>query len=205
MCVLTLTRPTHHWYVSYAPVGLRALPIINMHLCSFTLTNKRLTRLFFVLRCVFSIVRYGLSFKNTRKATGSDFIPLKVIRFASNAIDSHLYNVIIKDLETNKYSEEPKTALVRLIFKKNERNKIGNYSPVNIVKRMSIIYERCIHNNLTVKTILSNFISAYKKSYTSNHVLYKTGKNPETLNILCVLFLWISPRLLAMFLMIYLL
>ena len=50
----------------------------------------------------------------------------------------HLYNVIIKDLETNKYSEEPKTALVRLIFKKNERNKIGNYSPVNIVKRMSI-------------------------------------------------------------------
>ena len=83
----------------------------------------------------------------------------------------HLYNVIIKDLETNKYSEEPKTALVRLIFKKNERNKIGNYSPVNIVNRMSIIYERCIHNNLTVKTILSNFISAYKKSYTSSHVL----------------------------------
>ena len=30
---------------------------------------------------------------------------------------------IIKDLEKNKYPEEPKTALVRPIFKKNERNK----------------------------------------------------------------------------------
>ena len=70
-----------------------------------------------------SIVRHGLRFKNPKKATGPDFIPLKVIKFASNVIDSHLYNIIIKDLEKNKYSEEPKTALVRPIFKKNERNK----------------------------------------------------------------------------------
>ena len=164
-----------------------------MHLCSFTLTNKRLTRLFFVLRCVFSIVRYGLSFKNTRKATGSDFIPLKVIRFASNAIDSHLYNVIIKDLETNKYSEEPKTALVRLIFKKNERNKIGNYSPVNIVNRMSIIYERCIHNNLTVKTILSNFISAYKKIlYFKSCLIENWKKSRDTKHFVCTIFMNLS-------------
>ena len=30
---------------------------------------------------------------------------------------------LIKDLEKNRYSEEPKTALVRPIFKKNRRNK----------------------------------------------------------------------------------
>ena len=84
--------------------------------CSPLLTHKRLTRLF--LSCVVvSIVRYGLRLKNPRKATGPDFIPLKVIKFASNVIDSHLYNIIIKDLE------EPKTALVGPIFKKNERNK----------------------------------------------------------------------------------
>ena len=72
---------------------------------------------------VVSIVRHGLRLKNPRKATGPDFIPLKNIKFASNVIDSHLYNIIIKDLEKNKYSEEPKTALVRPIFKKNESNK----------------------------------------------------------------------------------
>ena len=59
---------------------------------------------------VVSIVQYGLRLKNARKATGPDFIPLKVIKFASNVIDSLLYNTTIKDLEKNKYSEEPKTA-----------------------------------------------------------------------------------------------
>ena len=75
-------------------------------------------RAFFVLCCVVSIVRYSLRLENPRKATGPDFISLKVIKFASDVINSHLYNIIIEDLEKNKYSEEPKTALVRPIFKK---------------------------------------------------------------------------------------
>ena len=74
-------------------------------------------------RVVVSIVRYGLRLKNLRKATGPDFIPLKVIKLASSVIDSHLFNIMIKDLEKNKYSEKPKTALIRPIFKKDERNK----------------------------------------------------------------------------------
>ena len=74
--------------------------------CAPLLTNKRLTCLF--LSCVVvSIVRYTFRLKNPRKATGPDFIPLKFIKFASNVIDSHLYDIIIKDLNKNKYSEEP--------------------------------------------------------------------------------------------------
>ena len=43
---------------------------------------------------------------------------------------------------------------------------------------MSNIYERCIHNSLSsyAETILSNFISACKKSYSSNHVLLRLEK-----------------------------
>ena len=70
--------------------------------------------------CAVSIVRYGLTLKNPKKATGADFISLKVIKFALIVINSHLCN-IIKGLEKNKYSEEPKTALVRAIFIKNEK------------------------------------------------------------------------------------
>ena len=117
-------------------------------------------------------VRYDLRLKKPRKATGPDSIPLKVDKFASNVTDSHFYNIIVKDLEKNKYSEEPKTALVRVIFKKNERNKIGNHRLVSILNGMSKINERCIHNSFSsyAETILSNFISACKKSYSSNHV-----------------------------------
>ena len=123
--------------------------------------NKRLTRHF--LSCVVvSVVRYGSRLKNPRKAICTDFIPLKVIKFASNVIDSNLYNIIIKDLERNKYSEEPKTALVRSIFKKNDRietSKIRNYRPVGILNGMSKIYGRCIHNSFSsyAETILIKF------------------------------------------------
>ena len=80
-------------------------------------------RAFFVLCCVVSIVRYDLRLNNPRKATVPDFIPLKVIKFASNDINFHLYKIIKKELEKNKYSKEPKTTLVRPNFRKNERNK----------------------------------------------------------------------------------
>ena len=182
---------------------LRALPIINTRLTclhAFTLINKHLTRLF--LPCfVFLIVRYGFRLKNPRKATGPDFICLKVIQFASSVIDSHLYNITIKDLGKNKYSEESRTALVKPIFKKNERNKIRNYRHfkciISIVNGMPKIHERCIHNSLTsyTVTILANFISAYNKSYSSNHVslrLLENWKKSRDIQHLWVLFLWIS-------------
>ena len=116
---------------------------------------------------------------NPKKATGPDGIPIKAIKYASNAIDSHLSNIIAKDLEINKYSEEPKTALVRPIFLKNERNKIENYRPVSILNGMSKIYERYIHNCLSrhAENILSNFILAYRKTYSSNHVLLRLIEN----------------------------
>ena len=80
----------HHYY---APARLRTL-----RACASLLTNMRLTRLFWSCAVV-SIVRYTLRLKNPRKATGPDFIPLKFIKFASKVIDSHLYNIVIKDLE----------------------------------------------------------------------------------------------------------
>ena len=65
---------------------------------------------------VVSIVKYDLRLKNPRKDTGPDFNSLNVIKFASNVFDSHLYNIIIKNLEKNKYSEEPKTAFTKTHF-----------------------------------------------------------------------------------------
>ena len=54
--------------------------------------------------CCFNL-RYDLRLKNPRKATDLDLIPAKFIKFASNIIDSHLYTIVIKDLEENKKSQ----------------------------------------------------------------------------------------------------
>ena len=65
---------------------------------------------------VVSIVRYNLRLKNSRKATGTDFIPLKLIKFASNAIDSHLYNIIITDLEKKQVLRGAKNSISKTHF-----------------------------------------------------------------------------------------
>ena len=122
---------------------------------------------------------FGL--KNHRKAICPDFIPVKVIKFASIVIDSHLYNTTIRPRKKNKYSEKSKTALVRPIFKKYERKTTGNYRPVNIVNGMFKSHERCIQDSVSpyAERMLSNFMSAYKKSYSSNHVLLRLIANWE--------------------------
>ena len=54
---------------------------------------------------------------------GPNEIPIKIIKTALNVIDSHLRKIMIKDLDTNKFSENAKTALVMPFYKKNDMQK----------------------------------------------------------------------------------
>ena len=116
---------------------------------------------------------------NPKKATGPDGIPIKVIMSANNIIDSHITNIINQDLNIDKYSEEAKTVLVRPLFKKDDRDKIKNYRPVSILNGFSKIYERFLLNSLSeyVENTLSEFIAAYRKTYSSNNVLLRLIEN----------------------------
>ena len=60
-------------------------------------------------------------------------------------------------------------------YKKDDRGKIKNYRPVTLLNGFSKIYKRFLHDSLSNFTdkILSKFVSAYRKSYSSNHVLLK--------------------------------
>ena len=88
--------------------------------------------------------------------------------------DCHLANIINNNISLNKYSKHAKTATVRPIFKKDNRTKIKNYRPVSLLNIFSKIYERLTNY---VDTFLSKFISAYRKSYSSNHVLIRLIEN----------------------------
>ena len=116
---------------------------------------------------------------NPRKATGPDGIPVKILRIARNVIDSHLTNIINRDIKENKFSEDAKTTLVRPLYKKNDRDKIQNYRPVSILNGFSKVYESYLLNSLSnhIEKILSNFIAAYRKTYSSSHVLIRLIEN----------------------------
>ena len=69
--------------------------------------------------------------------------------------------------------------MVRPTYKKKSRHQVENYRPVSILNAFSKIYERYIHNSLIpfVDNFLSVFISAYRQTYSSNHVLIRLIEN----------------------------
>ena len=116
---------------------------------------------------------------NAKKATGPDKIPPKIVRLSANIIDSHLTNIINSDLLKDSFSEDAKTASVRPIFKKKERDKIENYRPVSILNCFSKIYEKFLLEAFKpfIDTFLSEYIAAYREHYSSNHVLIRLIEN----------------------------
>ena len=112
---------------------------------------------------------------NPNKLIGPDRIPLKITKTAANVIDSRLTYIINKDFKEHKFSENAKTALVKPIYKKYDGDKIKNYRPVTLLNGFSKIYERFLRDSLFNFTdkILSKFVSAYRKSDSSNHDLLK--------------------------------
>ena len=106
------------------------------------------------------------------KATGPGDIPVKFIKLSANVIDSHLANIINKDIDLNCYSENAKIADARPIFKKDERTEVKTYPLVSLLNIFSKIYERFF----TFLLFLSEIISAYPKTYSTNHVLIENWK-----------------------------
>ena len=116
---------------------------------------------------------------NSKKATGPDGIPIKIVKLSANVIDTYVTHIINSDLTSASFSEEAKIASVRPIFKKKSRTNIENYRPVSILNAFSKVYEKYIHEKLIPFTnkFLSKFISAYRKTYSSNHVLIRLIEN----------------------------
>ena len=81
-------------------------------------------------------------------------------------------NIINKDIDLNCYSENAKIADARPIFKKDERTEVKTYSLVSLLNIFSKIYERFF----TFLFFLSEIISAYRKTYSTNHVLIENWK-----------------------------
>ena len=88
---------------------------------------------------------------NSRKATGPDKIPPKIVKMSANIIDSHLTNIINSDLKRNAFSDSAEVASIRPIFKgRGERTEIENYRPVSILNCFSKVCERFIHENCVI-------------------------------------------------------
>ena len=141
--------------------------------------NINIVEKFTIKEATVSDINTLLKSVNTKKATGPDNIPPKLVKLSANVIDSHLCNIINKGLQNSSFPDAAKIASVRPIYKKKCRNTIENYRPVSILNTFSKIYERYIHDSLIpyINKCLSEFVAAYRKSYSSIHVLIRLVEN----------------------------
>ena len=95
--------------------------------------NLKLTETFKIPKAEVSNIKKLLKNINIKKAAGPDTILPNLVKLSANIADSHLCNIINKDLESNSFSDEAKIASARPIYKKKFRHQVQKYKPVSIL------------------------------------------------------------------------
>ena len=104
---------------------------------------------------------------NSKKATGFDNIPGKLIRLAHRELASPLSKLINGCILSNSFPGIMKCAELSPVYKKQDKLQKGNYRPVSILTCISKIYESVLNDQLLeyFNVIFNDFISAFRKGH----------------------------------------
>ena len=114
---------------------------------------------------------------NCKKSPGPDLLPPKLIKSVKDIIDKPLTDIINQMIESCIFPDNAKIAHVTPVFKtdKKDRQNKSHYRPISVIGVFSKIIERFIETKLNdyIEDLLSIFIAAYRKKYSTNHVLIR--------------------------------
>ena len=104
------------------------------------------------------------------------------MKIATDILDTPLSEIINDSLSKNSFPEEAKVANV---FKKDCRTQKANYRPVSILIVFSKIFELWVNDKMEpyINETLSILISAYRKHYSSSHVLLRLIEEVEITSV----------------------
>ena len=113
---------------------------------------------------------------NTKKTSGTDKMPTKLLKLASNFPSTPLATAINNSLASSKFPDIAKVATVISIDKKTDDNyHISYFRPVSLLGCFSKVYENIIKCRLveSMYNNISPFISVYRKDYNTQHVMIR--------------------------------
>ena len=115
---------------------------------------------------------------DTSKATGIDKIPVRLVACSANVTKRVLTKIINKSISKNEFPKLMKIGKIIPIYKGGKDASRLNkkyFRPVSVLTAFSKVFERYILEQMLehVNVILSDKISAYRKSYSTQHVLLK--------------------------------
>ncbi len=109
------------------------------------------------------------------KSTGLDGIPARFIKDGAPILKGPITHIINRSIYTNEVPQGFKEARVKPPYKKNNRQEVGNYTPVSILNIASKILERTVYdqlsNYLKAKNIIYEFQSGFRGSHSTDTCL----------------------------------
>ena len=112
---------------------------------------------------------------DSKKSIDVDLIPPLIIKEAAEVLAKPLTNLINQSIRQNEFPSKAKIAAVLPFFKKDDRCLKNNYRPVSVLSALSKIFEKILKHQIVdfMDSICSPYVSAYRKNYSTHHVLIR--------------------------------
>ena len=112
---------------------------------------------------------------DTRKSTGFDNLPPRIIKYSTDYLVPFLTSVINKCIDDRVFPSHLKFAEISSIFKKNDKLNKENYRPISILIVLSKVFEKIYSKQMETyfANIFNPLLSAYRSKYGCHDVLLK--------------------------------
>ena len=103
-------------------------------------------------------------FLNSETAAGTDRLPTKLVKLASEGLSKPLSIAMNNSITSPTFPDRAKVAIVVPIDKKTDnKHTVSNFRPVSLLNCFSKIYENYIKSHIV--NSMSNYISLYVSAY----------------------------------------
>ena len=135
---------------------------------------------------------------NSKKATGHDVLPSKLLTIGSDILCYPVCNLLNMCISQGTFPNTLKYADVSPIYKKGNNTEAGNYRPVSILPSMSKIFEKEIVQQLSTffDNKFNSCVSGFRKGYSCETVLVNMiesiKRSLDNGNIVCAVLMDLS-------------
>ena len=112
---------------------------------------------------------------DSKKATGYDNIPPKILKIAADELAHPLANLINLSVTKSNFPMDLKKSELSPLYKCKDSLMSENYRPLSVLTSLSKIFEKVFNQQLYdyFTDVMSDLLSAFRKKYGCHHVLTK--------------------------------
>ena len=102
-------------------------------------------------------------------------IPPKLVSLSADVLAKPFMHVVNSGIHSHTFPDCAKVAVVTPVFKKDNRHNKQNFRPISVLNTFSKVFENYLFDQLNTyfESILSQFVSAYRKHFSTQHVLLR--------------------------------